>query len=82
MLSILDEKEQRTAESVEQQYAHCTYILTNYTDLENPKGNLYCVSTSNETYTDICRILDELGKESIPSILMGSYDSCYSFLRS
>ena len=40
MLNILDEKEIRTSESIENEYKHCKFILTDYSGLENPSGRL------------------------------------------
>ena len=75
MLNILDEKEIRTSESIENEYKHCKFILTDYSGLENPSGRLYCVSTSDESYREICRIANQFARQNIPSILMGSYDN-------
>lgn len=73
MLKILDEKEMRTEKSVADEYKGCMFILTNYTELQNPKGYLYCISTSRDSYRDICMKADELENKDIPCILTGSY---------
>ena len=74
MLKILDEKEMRTEQSVEQEYKGCMFILTNYTDLQDPKGYLYCISVDRDSYHEICRKAHELEKKDIPCILGGSYN--------
>lgn len=73
MLKILDEKEERSEEEIERQYKGCMFILINYTDLQNPRGYLYCISTERDSYHDICRKADELEMEGIPCILSGNY---------
>jgi|GEM_PF-2539962 len=73
MLQILDEKVERTEENIEQQYKGCMFIIINYTNLQSPKGNLYCISTGRESYHDICKKADELESEGIPCILAGNY---------
>ncbi|MBO4266578.1 MAG: hypothetical protein J5910_05245 [Lachnospiraceae bacterium] len=73
MLQILDEKVERTEESIEQQYKGCMFIIINYTDLQNPRGNLYCISTKRDSYHDICKKADELESEGVPCILAGNY---------
>ena len=47
MLKIIDEKEMRTEESIEQEYKGCMFIMINYTDLQNPRGYLYWVSNNS-----------------------------------
>ena len=73
LLKILNEKEKRTEEDVEKQYKGCMFILSHYTDLQNPQGYLYCISTARDSYHDICRKADELEQEGIPCILSGNY---------
>ncbi|MBR0092391.1 MAG: hypothetical protein IJP92_11895 [Lachnospiraceae bacterium] len=74
MLQILDEKERRTTDSIENQYKDCKYILTNYTDLEEPEGYLYCVSSSDDSFTELFDVADRLEDAHIPFIIMGSYN--------
>ena len=75
MLNILDEKNIRTVDSIEKEYKNCNFIITYYTNLENPSGYLYCVSTSDDSYNEICKIANDFAKKNIPSILMGSYNN-------
>ena len=75
MLHVLDEKVIRSAENIENEYRDCKYVLTNYTNLENPEGYLYCVSTSDDSFDEICRIANQFSKDNVPSILMGSYNN-------
>ena len=73
MLQILDEKEKRTEEDIEKQYKGCMYILTGFTDLQNPTGFLYCISAERNSYHDICKKADELEQSGVPCILSGNY---------
>lgn len=73
MLKILDEKEKRSEKSIMKEYKDCMFIITNYGDLQNPIGNLYCISTQRDSYHDICKVADELEQKDIPCILAGSY---------
>ena len=47
MLKIIDEKEMRTEESIEQEYKGCMFIMINYTDLRI-RGDIYIVSVRPE----------------------------------
>ena len=73
MLKILNEKKMRIEENVEKEYKNCMFILTDFSDLQNPMGRLYCVSASRDSYHEICLeafCLEEIG---VPCILMGNY---------
>ena len=43
MLKILDEKIRKTPENIEKEYPNCKYIITNFTDIQNMDGYLYCI---------------------------------------
>lgn len=73
MLKIIDDKELRSEESIEREYKGCMFIMINYTDIQEPKGYLYCVSTARDSYHEICRKADELEKKNTPCILAGNY---------
>ncbi len=75
MLTILDEKIKRTPEEVESLYPHSKYILLNYGSVQNPKGNLYCVSDSDDSFKDICNQIKKFSKEGIPCLVSGSYNN-------
>lgn len=75
MLQVLDEKELRSADSIEEEYQDCKYLITNYTSLEDPSGYLYCVSTSNDSYHEICKIKNDFARKQVPCMLMGSYNN-------
>lgn len=74
MLQILDEKVKRTPYEIEEQYPNSKYLLINFGDLQNPKGNLYCVSDSEDSFREINVLADDLAKKGVLSILGGSYD--------
>ncbi|MBQ6734328.1 MAG: hypothetical protein IJR00_05390 [Lachnospiraceae bacterium] len=75
MLQILDEKELRSADSIEDEYKNCKYILIGFNSVEDPTGYLYCVSTSDESYHDICSIKNDFARRRIPCMLRGSYNN-------
>ena len=75
MFQVLDERELRTMDSIEKEYADSKYVMTNYTNLENPEGYLYCVSTSEDSFDEICRVANQLSRDNVPCILMGSYNN-------
>ncbi len=73
MLTVLNEDTQRTPEVIEAEYPNSKYILLNYGDIQNPMGNLYCISTSAESFREICEIADGFSERGIPCMLSGSY---------
>ena len=81
MLKMLDEKVKRTPEDIEKEYKYCKYIivLNDFDNLQDPEGYLYCVSTSQDSFHDICVIAHRLAKDRVPCILMGSYDNWGDF---
>lgn len=74
MLKILDEQEVRTPKSIEEQYENCKYILINFDDIQNLRGNLYCVSTNRDSLHEMCVLADDLRNQKISCIIMGSYN--------
>ena len=75
MLRVLDEKIARTPEDIENEYRNCKYVLVNYGDIQNPKGFLYCVSDSKDSFREICEIADDIADKGIPCMLSGSYNN-------
>ena len=49
MFTVLNEKKKRSPEEVESEFPNRKYILINFGDIQNPMGNLYCVSTSDDS---------------------------------
>ncbi len=79
MYTVLDEKVIKTPEIIELEYPNCKYLLVNYDDIQNPKGNLYSVSFSLESFRQICEAADEFSSRGIPCILAGSYNNGGAF---
>ncbi len=79
MLKILDEKIRKTPENIEKEYPNCKYIITNFTDIQNMDGYLYCISADNDSFYDICVVQENLEKKGIPSYLLGSYNNGGAF---
>lgn len=79
MITVLDEAGKKTHEEIETEYPNSKYILINYGDIQNPLGNLYCVSQSDESFNEICRIADEFSRNGVPCMLSGSYNNGGAF---
>ena len=79
MFLILDEKRKVTPEVVEKEYPNSKYILLNFGDIQNPEGNLYCVSSSQDSFRQICETADGFADKGIPCMLSGSYNNGGAF---
>ena len=75
MLQMINDDRIWTPEEIEKKYKDCKYILYDFKNLQDIKGKLYCVSESNESFRDICRINYNMAKKGINSILLGSYNN-------
>lgn len=77
MLKILDEKVLKTDDEIEEQYKDCKYlyIIDSYEKLIDHKGYLYCVSTSNDSYTELYQTRDRLRDEGRLCVVGGSYNN-------
>lgn len=64
MLTIIDEKEQRTAEIVEKDFLYAVFLMINCTGLENPKGYLYCVSTLLDRQAELNNIASDFSQRN------------------
>ena len=79
MFTVLDETRKRSPEDIEMEYPDCKYLLINFGDIQNPMGNLYCVSTSDDSFTEICEAADSFTDRGIPCMLSGSYNNGGAF---
>ena len=79
MFTILDESIKKTPEVIEEEYPNCKYILLNFGDIQDPVGNLYCVSTSIDSYRNICETADDFSRRGVPCMLSGSYNNGGAF---
>lgn len=77
MLMILDEKILRSDDEIEEQYKDCKYlyIIDGYERLKDHNGYLYCVSTSEESYTDLYRMRNKLRDKGKICVVSGSYNN-------
>lgn len=73
MLEILNETEIRTPEEVEKLYPNCQYILINFKDIEDLRGNLYCISRSKDSYRALWKEYDKLSEQGIACFEGGEY---------
>lgn len=79
MLTVLNETSRRTPEGIEREYPNSKYILLNFGDIQNPLGNLYCISTSEDSYREICELADDFSDKGVPCMLSGSYNNGGAF---
>ena len=79
MLEILNETVSKSPELIETEHPNSKYILLNYGDIQSPMGNLYCISTSSESYREICELADDFSSRGIPCMLSGSYNNGGAF---
>ena len=79
MLKVLNETTQKTPDGIETEYPNSKYILLNYGDIQNPLGNLYCVSTSEDSYREICELADSFSERGVPCMLSGTYNNGGTF---
>lgn len=77
MLKILDEKILKTDDEIEELYRDCKYlyIIDSYEKLIDHSGYLYCVSTSNDSYTELYEMRDRLRDEGKLCVVGGSYNN-------
>ena len=74
MFTVLNEERKRSPEEVELEFPNSKYILINFGDIQNPLGNLYCVSTSDDSYRRLCEVADDFTDRGVPCMLSGSYN--------
>ena len=79
MFTILNEEQKKHPEQVEQEFPNSKYILINFDDIQNPIGNLYCVSTSDDSYKELCEVADSFTERGVPCMLSGSYNNGGAF---
>lgn len=77
MLKILDEKELRTDDEIEELYKDCKYlyIIDSYDKLIDHNGYLYCVSTSDESFDQLIDEREKLRSMGKLCVLGGSYNN-------
>lgn len=76
MLKILDEQVRRDAEEIRDKYPKCKFLLINIdiTNLQNLDGNLYCISDSKASFSEICMMSKKFSKDGVYNIIMGDYE--------
>lgn len=77
MLRVLNEKVLKTDNEIEELYKDCKYlyIIDSYDKMMEDKGYLYCVSTSEESYTELYKMRDRLRDEGKICVVGGSYNN-------
>ena len=61
-------------QEVRKKYPNSMYILKNVEDVNNVRGILIAVSTSRDSYRDICILRKKLADSKIDCALLGSYN--------
>ena len=79
MFTVLNETNKRRPEDIEVEYPNSKYLLINFGDIQDPVGNLYCVSTSDDSFRDFCEVADDFTDRGIPCMLSGSYNNGGAF---
>lgn len=77
MLKILDEKVLKTDQEIEELYKDCKYlyIIDSCDKMIDDEGYLYCVSTSEDSYTELYRTRDRLRDQGKICVVGGSYNN-------
>lgn len=77
MLKILDEKILKTDGEIRQLYKDCKYlyIIDSYDKVVDDEGYLYCVSTSEDSYTELYQLRNQLRSEGKICVVGGSYNN-------
>ncbi len=77
MLKILDEKELKTDDEIEELYKDCKYlyIIDSYDKLVEHNGYLYCVSTSDDSFDQLIDEREKLRLMGKLCVLGGSYNN-------
>ncbi|MCM1038067.1 MAG: hypothetical protein NC434_02005 [Ruminococcus sp.] len=77
MLKILDEKKLRTDTEIRKLYKDCKYlyIIDSYDKIVDDKGYLYCVSTSEDSFSQLYEMRDKLRDEGRLCVVGGSYNN-------
>lgn len=77
MLKILDEKEVKTDEEIEEQYKDCKYlyIIDSYDKIVDHNGYLYCISTSDDSFNELIAAREKLRSMGKLCVLGGSYNN-------
>lgn len=73
MLILIKSDKLQTPKSIEQEYPHCKFLFTDFTDVNDMIGHLYAVSETKDSFREICELADKLTDEGVCSIVMGEY---------
>lgn len=74
LFKIFETSEIYTEKEVNRMYPNSMFILADTNDPNNVNGALVAVSTSKESYKDICMKRKELVDKGIDCALLGSYN--------
>ena len=74
MLKIINSEQVMSDREVFQLYPNSMFLLQDVTDPNNIQGRLLAVSTSRDSYRDICIKRKELTDQGIDCALLGSYN--------
>lgn len=74
MIKVLNENRIRICDDILQEYPNCCCLIIDYEEGSVFRtGRLYCVSSTPDTYEDICSMCEEFKKRDISCTILGSY---------
>ena len=74
MLNVINNDTLITEQEVKEKYPNSMYIMRDIKDVNNVAGVLVAVSTSKDSYRDICVLRKELADKGQDCALLGSYN--------
>ena len=74
MFKIINDNRIISEQEVKRAYPNSMYILQDIKDVNDVKGILVAVSTTKDSYRDLCLLRKELSDKNIDCALLGSYN--------
>ena len=74
MLTMIDENTIVSEQEVKKRYPNSMYIIQDIKDVNNVSGKLIAVSTSKDSYRQLCTLRKELSDNGLDCALLGSYN--------
>ena len=74
MFIMIDEDIIVTEQEVKKRYPNSMYIMQDIKDVNSVSGKLIAVSTSKDSYKQICILRKELSDKGLDRALLGSYN--------
>ena len=74
MFRVMSDSRIVTEQEVKEKYPNSMYIIQDIKDVNNVAGILVAVSTSKDSYRDICVLRKEMADKGLDCALLGSYN--------